>query len=303
MSKKKTHEEYVAELAIKNPNVEVIEKYSGANTLIEHHCIIHDIYWNITPHNALYGKGCKECKREKESISKRKLHEKYVAELFVVNPHIEVLEEYVNAKTAILHRCTIHNVTWKVSPDSVLQCGGCKQCHYEKIGNKLRKTHEKYVNELMIVNSNIDVIEQYVDAKTPILHKCKIHNITWKAQPCHVLEGHGCPRCKESFGEKQISEWLYKHDIAYIPQKTFNDCKNKQPLPFDFYIPAYNLCIEYDGEQHFRSIEFFGGEKSFIQRQHNDKIKNQYCQDNSIQLLRIPYFKNVEEELNKFLFI
>ena len=53
MSKKKTHEEYVVELAIKNPNTEVIEQYIDARTPIVHHCKMHDIFWKISPSNAL----------------------------------------------------------------------------------------------------------------------------------------------------------------------------------------------------------------------------------------------------------
>lgn len=300
MSKKKTHEEYVAELAIKNPNVKVIGKYIGANIPIEHYCVCHNIHWNIAPHNALQGKGCRECKKEKESVSKRKTHKKYIEEMQICNPHIEVLEKYIDSKTPILHRCTIHNVSWNISPDSVLQCGGCNKCHYEKIKNALRKTHYEYVNDVLIANKNVKVIGQYINAKTPILHYCKVHKVQWMAQPCHILEGHGCPQCNESHGEKLICQWLTDHEIAYIPQKTFDGCKNKRALPFDFYVPTLNLCIEYDGEQHFRPVDYFGGSDGFKQRQHNDAIKTKYCEDHNIYLLRIPYFKNVEEELNNF---
>lgn len=76
-----------------------------------------------------------------------------------------------------------------------------------------------------------------------------------------------------------------------------------RPLPFDFYLPEYNICIEYDGEQHNRSVKHFGGDKAFYTRIKHDNIKNEYCKNNGISLLRIPYFKNIEEELNNFLFI
>lgn len=59
MSKKKTQEEYVSELAIKNQDVEVIGEYNGARTPILHHCLVHDVYWNMSPTNALKGCGCK----------------------------------------------------------------------------------------------------------------------------------------------------------------------------------------------------------------------------------------------------
>ena len=80
------------------------------------------------------------------------------------------------------------------------------------------------------------------------------------------------------------------------------------PLPFDFYLPQLNKCIEYDGGQHYFPVDFAGkgmehAEEQFRKTQYRDKIKNDYCKNNGISLLRIPYFKNVEEELNNFLFI
>lgn len=65
MTRKKTHEEYVAELAEKNPTVEVVGKYIDALTKIEHHCLTHDVYWETTPSRALQGVGCKMCHSEK----------------------------------------------------------------------------------------------------------------------------------------------------------------------------------------------------------------------------------------------
>lgn len=61
--------------------------------------------------------------------------------------------------------------------------------------------------------------------------------------------------------------------------------------------------MEYDDRQHFEPIEHFGGVEAFNRTVKHDKMKNKYCVDNGISLLRIPYYKNVEEELNNFLFI
>lgn len=143
----------------------------------------------------------------------------------------------------------------------------------------------------------------YVSANIPILHKCLIDGYEWSVSPSNLLSGHGCPKCNDSKGEKQVSLWLDNHHILYEKQKRFKDCCNIKPLPFDFYLPKQNICIEYDGEQHFKPKDHFGGQNGFEKRVKNDNIKNEYCKKNGISLLRIPYYKNVEEELNNFLFI
>lgn len=98
--------------------------------------------------------------------------------------------------------------------------------------------------------------------------------------------------CLKSSGEHLIAENLTELKIIYEKQKTFKDCLNPEHtsyLYFDFYLPDYNCCIEYDGEQHFYPVEFYGGEEKFKRQQLLDSIKNQYCIDNNIKLIRIPY--------------
>ena len=75
--------------------------------------------------------------------------------------------------------------------------------------------------------------------------------------------------------------------ISYKMEYTFNDCKYKKLLRFDFYLPDYNCCIEYDGEQHFKESTFFREDLKEIQKR--DNIKNEYCKQNDIKLIRIPY--------------
>ena len=96
-----------------------------------------------------------------------------------------------------------------------------------------------------------------------------------------------------SFGEKRINEYLNNKDIEFVWQKTFPDCRNINCLRFDFYLPQYNLLIEFDGEQHFREA-YYGGhielaQQNFEQQKHNDAIKTKYCQDKNIKLLRLDY--------------
>ena len=113
--------------------------------------------------------------------------------------------------------------------------------------------------------------------------------------------GNRCPYCQCSKGEIKVKRYLESNNIVFIPQKTFDGCKYKNKLSFDFYLPEYNICIEYDGIQHYQPNEHFGGEKSFIEQRKRDIIKNDYCEENNIHLIRISYkeFKNIETILSK----
>jgi very-short-patch-repair endonuclease len=103
------------------------------------------------------------------------------------------------------------------------------------------------------------------------------------------VRGNGCQHCNESKGEKEIAKFLNKYDINYDRQHKFPDCKNIYTLPFDFYIPSMRTCIEFDGEQHFHPVSHFGGIMAYESLKINDKIKNDYCEDNYISLIRIRY--------------
>ena len=103
-----------------------------------------------------------------------------------------------------------------------------------------------------------------------------------------------------SLGELEVKNWLESHNIRYEFQKRFKDCKDKQCLPFDFYLPEYNICIEYDGEQHYKKCSF-QTQQEFENAIKRDKIKDEYCKKNNIKLIRIPYFefKNIKKILKK----
>ena len=91
---------------------------------------------------------------------------------------------------------------------------------------------------------------------------------------------------------------MFDFGFKYEFQKRFEDCKDKKQLPFDFYLPDYNCCIEYDGRQHFQAIEYWGGEEVFQLTQFHDQIKNDYCKENNIRLIRIKYDEDVSEVLS-----
>lgn len=103
-----------------------------------------------------------------------------------------------------------------------------------------------------------------------------------------------CTLCNgtTSFGERKITELLETLKIAYIPQRAIN--ADGIILKFDFYLPDYNKAIEFDGDLHFRVTKFFGGREKYERTIEMDTLKNQYCANHGIHLLRI-YWKDVDD--------
>ena len=110
----------------------------------------------------------------------------------------------------------------------------------------------------------------------------------------NITDGMNRGLDSNSLGETKISFLLTNLSIVFIPEYTFPDCVNPKTgykLRFDFYLPDYNCCIEYDGEQHFQ-FHYVGWntEDSYIDLKYRDGIKNNYCDANNIRLIRIPYY-------------
>lgn len=155
-----------------------------------------------------------------------------------------------------------------------------------------KKLNEKFFNEY-------ELLEYKGMTKDAMLKHLNCGFIFKIRELGDLFEGRsrGCPKCYQfkSRGEQQILLFLEKNNIKYIPQKTFAPL-NKSKYRFDFFLPDFNLAIEYQGEQHYRNNNFF--KESLTAIQNRDNIKRQYCKDNNIDLLEIKYI-----DLNNISFI
>lgn len=145
--------------------------------------------------------------------------------------------------------------------------------------------------------SLVDYISKW--SKVKII--CPVHGV-FEQIAKHHWSGHGCPTCNESKGENNINEYLINHNINFKREYIVEGCKNKRHLRFDFGIfkdKELILLIEFDGEQHFEPFKYFGGDDNLILTQKRDNIKNDYCQEHNIKLLRIKY--NQIKQINKIL--
>ena len=294
----KNHEQFVEEVRNVNPDITVIGTYKNANTKIEFRCK-EGHKWVTTPNNVLAGKTCLICANIQSSLRQRKSHEQFVKEVHNLHPDIVVLGTYINSKTKIEFMCTKGH-KWETAPYNILDGCSCPKCKGEKISQQKFKTHEQFLCDLQLVNPDITILSKYQSAREKVDCMCNKCNHKWQATPNNLLRGFGCPKCNQSKGEKMVEDFLIDNKIVYETQKRFSDCVDKRPLPFDFYLPDYNLCIEYQGEQHYKATRRMGDEEKLAYRQKHDAIKREYCKVKEIHLLEIPYtkFNHISEILS-----
>lgn len=211
------------------------------------------------------------------------------------------LTKFVNSKIKVKIICPLHG-EFEQSHNKHLSKKGCPKCGFISRCNLATSNTETFIKKAKITHGDkynySNVIYTGKENKVDIL--CKKHGV-FKQTPHNHLAGNGCPICKESRGESIVSKILMDNNINYTPQKRFNECRNILPLPFDFYLPEHNTCIEYQGIQHFEPRNKFGGKKEFDKRVKCDKIKFNFCKDNDIPLLLITYKDNITDVLNYYI--
>ena len=243
-------------------------------------------------------KGCPKCANKYKTTDEAKNNPN-------INKDIEIVGEYNgwNIKTECV--CKICNNHFYMDWNHLYRGQKCPKCSKD-IGNAKRtKSHDKFVMEMNNKHPNIEVIGKYVNSHKPIRCKCKTCGTVWDGIAFNILKGLcGCPLCNSSVGERMIAEYLNSKQIKYYRQYVFDDCKLKQKLRFDFYIPENNICIEFQGEQHYYPVNFSGHsdlEKQFAYTTERDEIKRKYCQENNIKLIEVPYTYRDENKIKQFL--
>ena len=208
---------------------------------------------------------------------------------------------YTTAKNKLKVICPLHGEQ-EMLPHHHIKGHGCPECGRKQINisNGKQLTQEEFI--LKISNLKDLSFEKtiYKNKRSNVIVTCKEHG-DYETKAEMLLKGCGCPKCKSSKGEDKIRKWLEENNIIYIPQMSFPSCKNqkKRNLYYDFFIPSKNLCIEYDGKQHFTEIKYWGGKEGLEKRILNDQIKTEFCKEKQISLRRISYKDNIEEELSK----
>lgn len=226
---------------------------------------------------------------------------------------ITTKDEYENVKMKIEYICPLHGKVYGTL-DNMIHGYGCTKCGREIFKYTMMKSCDEIEEYINSINGNVLLNkEDYIGVFEPNLKiRCKCGNIFTTSYSSYKHSTQSCRTCsyKQSKYERFIQSILDKNNIEYIEEKRFDDCRDKRSLPFDFYLPKFNLIIEYDGEGHF--LESFY-EKKYVPdtlkalktTQYHDKIKDEYCRLHNINLLRIPYWEkdNVEKiilaELNK----
>lgn len=253
-------------------------------------CSIHGVFQQ-TPANHLSGHKCVYCMGLNKKTTQKFIEE---SKLIHGDKFNYSKVDYKKSKSNVIIICYEHG-DFNQSAISHLRGSICPECS----NNTNRKTTQEFIYQAKIVHgdkydySHINYINSYTKVKVV----CNKHG-EFEQNPNTHLTGKGCSICKESKGERKIRLYLIANKIEFETQKTYPECKLKNLLKFDVYIPHINTCIEFNGRQHYESVSIFGGDKGLNLVKKRDKIKMEYCLNNNIPLIIIDDVKDVEGVLN-----
>lgn len=201
--------------------------------------------------------------------------------------------EYNGNKIKVEIICKKHGSFYQ-TPNNHLKGQDCPICKKIDINTFIQRANIKH-------NNKYDYsLSEYENMNSKVKIICQDHGVFKQIAHSHIY-GSGCPTCKDSKGEREIKILLDEYKINYIKEYSFIDCKLINKLRFDFYLPEKNTCIEFDGEHHFRPIEYYGGEVEFKKIIKRDKIKSDFCKKNNINLIRVRYDDNIKNKISECL--
>ena len=233
-------------------------------------------------------------------------------DLFKKKGYLMMPTIYVGNDTKLPYICPEHSdkgIQW-ITYSHLKNGRGCRYCGMKNAHASMRYTYDEVKDFIECNGKNKLLSSTYTGYNDYNLNvTCEVCGNVYRTSLGFFLKGQTlCKECTCSNGERQILTYLKNKNIDYIKEHEFCTCYWDNPLRFDFYLPEYNIAIEFDGEQHYKPIRFSGESQeeandNFINTQLRDEAKNKHCKDNSIILWRIPYwYRNELNETLDYLF-
>lgn len=287
--------------------------YVNNKTPLKIICNIHGAF-SQTPNTHLRGCGCRKCADDRTVERCRMTLEEFLSRSKAIHGDkydysLVTADTLVNSHTEIEIICPKHGV-FKQSPNEHLSGRGCYWCGKESMARNQALTRDEVVdrcNKQFNYKYDYSLFTEYHSKKDIIMVICPKHGAWPVSVSNHLYRKSGCPHCKRSLGEERVVAFLEAHGIEHREQYRVPNvslfCDNTL-LMADFFLPKFNVIIEYNGIQHYEQSPMFDT-RTLAQQQSRDEAMRMYCVDNKIKLIEIPYtkFDEIEAILSKELHI
>lgn len=288
---------FLNRIAEKRPGYEefeLVSDYVNAHTKVR---FLHKVCgeeFDITPNSFMNGRGCMTCGRK----SARDKNRKSLEEIYQMIPKsLTIMDEFVSVLYKNKFKCSDCGTEFESRVHDLARTDVCSYCRGTN-----RETTETFSNYLMDdTDGDYSLIGEYTSANAYVTLRHNVCGNEYQVTPHNFKHGKRCAKCISSVGEKLVRESLTDMNVKFEEQKKFDDLIRERHLSYDFFIPAKNALIEYQGQQHYVARDFFGGDKAFEIQQQRDTKKRQYAKNNGYTLIEIPYTINSVASVTEYL--
>lgn len=232
----------------------------------------------------------------------------YKNRIETAHPNLTVIGKPSGNLIKVRLHCGLCGMKWSATPGNLATSDnkpkhGCPRCWRNEMSRLYRVPSKEIISRLQRAHPSIVFADKVATStRYKINFRCLVCSHVWTQSPAHIMTANGvpktgCPSCKESKGEKAVTATLKKLKIVFEIQKRFASCRNKKPLPFDFYLPDYEVLIEFQGYHHFHPTRRRDAIKEFKLVKRRDAIKRSWAKSNGFKLVEIKYGDNVESIL------
>ncbi len=287
-------------------------KYETSQIRVTIKCPRHGSFSQI-PGNHMQGQGCPICGRETSSkaggLTRRISFSTFKRRAEKVHNDKYQYKNYGGTTAAKVTVVCPYHEEFRQRVRLHLQGQGCRLCRNELFSKNNRYTRADFVKLARKQHGNLfDYSKvEYVKGDQEVVVICKKHG-PYRQKPVKHLEGSGCPACNSSQGERQVARWLVEHEVDYLLQWREHDCiAVEKGAVFDFWIPEYDVIVEFDGPQHFKPQKKIGkfhqtpkqAEAAFKKVQLSDRNKDDWAAKNNCIMIRIRYDEDVTTVLDQ----
>jgi hypothetical protein len=273
--------------------------YKCYNKKVRIICKKHGVF-KQSPSHHISGEGCPKCAIESHHQNQPLTTQNFIERATEVHKgyYDYSLVRYKTAKHKVTIICPEHGKfeqipRYHIKGKGCSKCGGSHPLTTDIFIERADEVHDGFYDYSLV---------KYKNCHSKVTIICSLHGKFSQVAIAH-LQGRGCPSCGQlSKGEEKIRKFFDRFGFSYTPQKRFEKCRDKKPLPFDFYIylGGMHFLIEYDGEQHFKPVDHWGGKEYFEVLKNKDKKKERFAETYNFKLIRIPYTSvNVEGDLRE----
>jgi predicted Zn-ribbon and HTH transcriptional regulator len=276
----------IADERLKGTSIKRIGDIIGSGKPLSCQCKLCGYKWAPKATSILNDKtGCPNCRRTKQYLSVEEVDERLSKRL------IKRVGKYNGVLNNIDCECGICGHKWQVKAVNVVSGSGCPNCALIK-NRKARLSSDDIDRRL--IGTKIERIGNYTRMRDPMHCKCKICGYEWYPTPTTIInQGKGCPMCSSMKNERQVATILTKNGIDYKHHKKLNDLIDiDRLLTVDFYLPKFNVIIEYNGHQHYQLVYWPGMNKEtaqicFDKQKKRDRLVRKLCKKLGISLISI----------------